>query len=418
MRLLFKRGFLKHMKKILFGLLCVFTCVTFLGCYIPKNDENPTDNSQDSVFSRDDTSDIVSVNFTIADSNQMQSYENEPLSDIIERVSESVVTVEAESSSGKTYGSGVVIATSDDNSTSYIAISHHIIVGAQTVGVKAKGDTKIRLAKPIGTDPETDLCVIAVSGTLKKVVFYPENTLSEKDEGKQETDVETLQAEGTQNRIKAGKSVISVADPFGMGYITASRGIVSMVGYMADVGEGKYTEYMLTDAFVNENSTGGGLFTEQGGYLAGIITDGINNKSKWNGFVLPVETVQCVCAEIIENGYVLGRYKLGFTVEDNRSGWGITESIKVTDVAEDGSFYADGNGLRKGDLIRSFSYKGTDYDISKSEQLYGYFYDTFVSGKEVLSVGDKIKFKIERNGTEQEIDLVIKQYDYFGSDRN
>lgn len=408
------------MKKIIFVLLCVciFIGVAFSGCYIPKNDEYSADNSQDSVFSRDETSYVASVNFTIADREQMQSYENEPLSDIIERVSESVVTVEAESSGGKTYGSGVVIATSDDNSTSYIAISHHIIVGAQTVGVKAKGDTKIRLAKPIGTDPETDLCVIAVSGALNKVVFYPENGIFEKEDGKQGSDAEIPQADTEQSRIQAGKSVISVADPFGTGYITASRGIIGMLGYMADAGEGKYTEYMLTDAFTNEYSTGGGIFTEQGGYLAGIITDGINNKSKWGGFVLPVETVQKVCEEIIENGYVLGRYKLGFTVEDNRSGWGITESIKVTDVAEDGSFYADGNGLRKGDLIRSFSYKGTDYNISKSEQLYGYFYDTFVNGKEILSVGDRIKFKIERNGTEQEIDLVIKQYDYFGSDVN
>ena len=110
-----------------------------------------------------------------------------------------------------------------------------------------------------------------------------------------------------------------------------------------------------------------------------------------------------------------GRYKLGIAVEDNRSSWGVTTGIVVKELAPDGCMYADGNGLRVGDVLLDFTVDNTHYPISSSnmhaadfiERLYALCVETPVE------VGDVITFRVERGRTETQISIEIKQYNYF-----
>lgn len=387
-------NFKNKLKKIIpsaLGVICIVGCAMF-GCDINRRPATDDSESADSSFSRPPYISGSTVNMVSVDDAELSDYLSMPLSEVISRVETGVVSVEVESTGGtKTYASGVVIGNSEDEKFSYIVISHHIIVGASSVKVYVGKDDKTGyFSTAVGTDPQTDLCVIRIEKKLPAAAFYTEEPL-------------------------VGTKVLSVADALGNKSVVSSTGIVSMRNYAVDVGEGKYSKYMLTDAYVGTYSSGGGLFTESGGLLIGILRYGLDQKG-WQGYALPAETVKEVCTEIIEKGYVEGRYKLGFTVENSRTSWGITESIKVTDVSTDGSFYAKGNGLRKDDIIESFFYNDEEkitYEVTKAENLYAYFYDAQYGLAGQLKVGDEITFYIERNGTKMSVKVEILQYDYF-----
>lgn len=370
----------------------IFCAFFAYGCNFYKKPVTDDSTASDSSFSRPADPAVSTVNMVTVSASEASDYLSMPLSEVIARAESSVVSVEVESSGGtKTHASGVVIGNSDDEKFSYIAISHHIIVGASSVKVYVgKDDKNGYFSSAVGTDPQTDLCVIKIEKKLQPAVFYTEEPT-------------------------AGTRVLSVADALGDKSVLSSSGIVSLCDYPVDTGEGKYTQYLLTDAYVGAYSSGGGLFSETGGFLVGILKHDSSNKT-WQSFALPAATVRDVCAEIIEKGYVEGRYKLGFTVENSRTSWGITESIKVTDVSTDGSFYAKGNGLRKDDVIESFFYNDEEkitYEITKAENLYGYFYDAQYGLASQIKVGDEITFYIERNGTKMAVKVEILQYDYF-----
>lgn len=342
-----------------------------------------------------------SVNIVTVDQKVLSEYLGSSVAETITRASKSVVTVTSSYSDGKgstvkTSASGVVIGGSESESLSYsyVVIPHRLIVGATSVAVYEQGSETALVPNLIGTDPQTDLCVLKVDKKLEPALLY---------------DVES--DDDTQSLI--GSSVIAVADALGNNMLVASRGIVCAENYRYSVGEGRYESYFLTDAYISSYSSGGGVFSEKGGVLMGIINGNLDTKSGWTGYVLPVSTVKYVCSQIIstEGHYVTGRYKLGFTVEDVRTAWGIPESVKFTEVSTDGSFYASGNGIKVGDVIKSFKINNEEWtQISLAQDVYDWFY---VKKKDEIKVGDVITFKIERNGTLDDVSITVQQYKYF-----
>lgn len=379
----------------------VFLCIsTFFGCF-QYNPITSEDSGGASLIQPSDESG-KSVNFIVAKGDQIKDYFGESLLETVNRASESVVSVVASYSDGKggstkKYASGVVLGSLDDEvDSSYIVVPHYLIVGASTVSVFVQGEEAAIASTYVGTDPQTDLCVLNIKRKLTPVVIG-------------ETPLDDV---GNAYSM-VGKSVFAVADALGKKVNIVSKGIISYDKYMLSVGEGKYEKYLLTDVFVGESSSGGGLFSENGGLLMGIINGNIDEGGGWTGFVLPAETVVKVCKEIIQNAdhCVEGRYKLGFSVEDVRISWGPTENVKISEVTTDGSFYANGNGLRTGDLILGFKV-GNDEEmitVSSAEEVYDWFYVKLVDR---LKVGEKIVFAIKRNGTEDDITIEIKQYKF------
>lgn len=383
-------------------IICLFS---LSGCinYIPIT---PDDSGETSVIQPSDESGKP-VNFVVAKGEDLKEYFGEAFTETVTRASQSVVSVVASYSDGKggltkKNASGVVLGSLDDETveSSYIVVPHHLIVGASIVSVFVDGSETAIASTYVGTDPRTDLCVLHIKKKLTPALI---GDIPLDDDGNEYPSV--------------GKSVFTIGDALGKKVNIVSKGIICADNYKVSVGEGKYEKYLLTDAFVSSSSSGGGLFSENGGLLMGIINGSIDEGSGWNGFVIPVSTAVKVCKEIIQNDEhcVAGRYKLGFTVEDVRTSWGPTENVKISEVTTDGSFYAGGNGLRAGDLILGFRL-GSDTEmitVNSAEEVYNWFYTELADR---LKVGERIIFTIKRNGTEDDIAIEIKQYK-FSSDR-
>lgn len=394
----------KTIKRIIIGVtVAIIAASCFSGCLIYNPKTSDDSGSGSSVVKPDVNQPGLPVNVVYVDKDQMAEHFNEDLSMTVSRINRSVVTVVATYSDGKGGSvkkseSGVVTGFSSDNTEefSYIVISHHLIVGATSVSVYARGSETALAPRLIGTDPQTDLCVLRVDKKLDPAFICD---LPEAEEGGEYSFV--------------GKSVLTVADALGKNVNVVSRGIISAENYFYSVGEGVYESYYLTDAFVGEGSSGGGLFSENGGVLLGIINGKIGASEGWNGFVLPVSTAIKVCSEIINNEEhcVSGRYKLGFAVENVSTSWGLPEDVKFTEVSQDGSFYAKGNGIKVGDVVKSFKIDdGEDIKVTLASDFYDWFY-VKLAGQ--LKVGTNVSLEIERNGTRAVVSFKILQYNYF-----
>ena len=378
---------MKSKIKFLISIL-VLVVTIFSAC--SKGSEPTSENNSGELpeFVRPSTDQGSPVNVTVTDVMLYEKYQSQDLPEIIERVSKSIVQIVAEQSGGYSYASGVVIGNSEDGRYSYVVTCFHTVANANSVSVNVVKDAEVKIlgATPVGADPQTNLCVIRIEESIAPAVFFSDS----------------------EKTIKSGESIIAVVNALNTPMAVSSRGIVSATNFSVDAGEGKSNSYMLTDAFVNSNSAGGGAFTTQGGFLAGIIDTTASGKNNWAGAILPADVVASVCTDIIEHGYVPGRYKLGVTVADNRTSWGVTESIVVTQLSTDGSLYAEGSGLRVGDVITGISYQMTDVYLSDSENFYEYLYYECE-----FKLGDQITFFIQRNNTKDNVTVTIKQYDYF-----
>lgn len=378
---------MKSKIKFVISILVLVTSI-FSACSRVNEPTSETNSGELPEFVRPNTNQSAPVYVTVTDETLYDKYQSQTLPEIIERVSSSIVQIVAENSGVYSYASGVVIGNSEDGRYSYVVTCFHTVVNANSVSVNVVKDDELEIlgATPVGADPQTNLCVIRIEESITPAVFFSDS----------------------ENTIKSGESIIAVSNALNTPMSVSSRGIISATNFTVDAGEGKSNSYMLTDAFVNSNSAGGGAFTAQGGFLAGIIDNTASGKNNWTGAIIPADVVASVCTDILEYGYVPGRYKLGVTVADNRTSWGVTESIVVTQLSTDGSLYADGAGLRVGDVITGISYQMTDVYLSDSENFYEYLYYECE-----FSLGDQITFFIQRNNTKDSITVTINQYDYF-----
>ncbi len=193
--------------------------------------------------------------------------ESTSFSDVVKRVSPSVVKITTQVSARKIalapngfpgfdegrgapemrpiprggLGSGVIISQNG-----YIATNNHVVDGADSVIVTLT-DGREFTAKVIGRDEQTDIAVIKVEAdNLPAVTFADTST------------------------IEVGDRVLAIGNPFGIGE-TVTSGIVSAkgrhVGILADV-QG-YEAFIQTDAAINPGNSGGAL-VDVDGRLVGI----------------------------------------------------------------------------------------------------------------------------------------------------
>ena len=372
------------MKKIIKNFcisLILIIASTFFACNVGDGGNNQDNSGTTGTFVPDKNINLT-VEFMVTDPLLYEQYQAQGLPEVIERIAPSVVGISVSTDNSTASGTGIVIANNESEEQTFIVTSHSLIAGAKNVTVTDFLTGKEYSASPVGTDPQTDICVIKISAFLQKSIIYTQSST-----------------------LKTGTEILSLSNLMGSQKIFASMGIIGATDFIMSAGEGKNNSLTLANVLWSNNSVGGGVFTQDGGYLVGMICTG--STPNMPAYVISADTLQEVCTEILETGVVEGRYKLGISVADNKSGWGITESVSIIQLANDGCMYADGAGLKQGDIIESFIYDGTTYQINKTEDLYGYLY-----GFE-FSIGDKITFNIERTGTRTQIEITIKQYNYF-----
>ena len=213
-------------------------------------------------------------------------------------------------------GSGVIISEEG-----YILTNNHVVEQADEIAVAIGRDT-VAAAKIVGTDPETDLAVLKISGPgLRSITF------------------------GKSESLQVGDVVLAIGNPFGVGQ-TVTQGIVSATG-RTRLGINTFENFIQTDAAINPGNSGGALIDARGN-LVGINTAIFSQSggSQGIGFAIPVSLARQVFSQIIEKGRV-DRGWLGVSARDVAET--AARGALIMGVQRGGP--AERAGIRPGDII-------------------------------------------------------------------
>jgi putative serine protease PepD len=244
------------------------------------------------------------------------------INQIYERVSGSVVSIQAESSSSGATGSGFVVGADGT-----IVTNDHVVEGAGRVQVVFDDSGQGIDAEVVGTDPSTDLAVLRVD---------PDDA----------PPLEPLTFADSDN-VTVGDNAIAIGFPLGLDR-TATAGIVSGLGRAIKSPNGFTIDNVIqTDAPINPGNSGGPLFDDRGrviGVNAQIATAG-SQGNVGIGFAIPSNTVQDVVPRL-QRGKEIKRAYLGVSTGTPLNG---SPGAQIGEVTAGGP--ADRAGLRAGDPL-------------------------------------------------------------------
>ena len=236
---------------------------------------------------------------------------------------------------GTALGSGFII--SDDG---IVVTNNHVIENADQIKVEMF-DGSILSAEVIGSDPKTDIAILKIDSN-ERMPFVDF---------------------GDSNTLRVGDWVIAIGNPFGQGF-SVSAGIVSARGRELN---GRYDDYIQTDAAINRGNSGGPLFNTDGkvvGVNTAILSP--NGLSIGIGYSMSSNVVSKVVSQLIEFGETQ-RGWLGVRIQDISED--IAESLGLEDVV--GALVtsvpkgpAKDAGIRSGDVILGFD--GMDVSDTRS----------------------------------------------------
>lgn len=284
------------------------------------------------------------------------------------------------SSTATASGSGIII--SDDG---YILTNNHVvssstsesnsyyqITDAGKVTVTLFGDETEYEAKIVGQDEQTDLAVIKIEKTgLTKAEFADSDS------------------------VKVGEFAMAVGNPVNMNS-TVTTGIVSAVNRKITDSDGKTYTCIQTDAAINSGNSGGALVNSEGKVI-GINTLKLSGTGiEGIGFAIPINSTTDITSQLIQYSKVkrpfIGISGIDLNAETAKT-YNLVEGVYVKSV-EDFSA-AEKAGLKAGDVIIEVEGKSIKTMNELNEV------------KNSHKIGDELKLKINRDGTEKEITLTL-----------
>ena len=269
-----------------------------------------------------------------------------------------------------TLGSGVLVS-----SDGFVLTNYHVVASIQGlyVGLPDSGQAEAVL---VGSDPETDLALIKISG---------------------ESGLPFIGL-GDTSKLKVGQSVLAIGNPFDVGQ-TVTSGIISALGRHG-LGLNSYEDFIQTDAAINQGNSGGALVNADGEVIGinsvKLAASGVEGM----GFAIPSNTVQSVIKELMDKGYVARPY-LGVSVFDPetaaRFGYSldIDKGVYIFKLVLGGP--SDKAGLQRGDIIL----KADGEEVNSVSDL-----RAKVSAHKV---GDTITLTIDRNDHERTVDVTLDE---------
>jgi len=297
----------------------------------------------------------------------------EPLAVLFERVSPSVVSIQATKINKAKpqrrfetiVGSGVII-----DKDGQILTNAHVVDGAASLSVTLDNGTKAT-ARVMGLDPVLDLALLRVEGSGP----LPAARL------------------GDSSGIKVGDEVVAIGNPIGL---------------------------IQTDAPINPGNSGGPL-VDRCGQVIGLNTL-ISEDAQSIGFAVPINAAKSVLRELRENGRIV-RPWLGMQGRAIDGKLGAIVRIPVTpgylvEVVFDGS-PAELAGVRGGNL--SVVIQGEEYllggDIVTAIQGSPIrTHQEYIAKVKTLKTGQRVKLTLVRDGQSREVTLTVVERPRLPSD--
>lgn len=267
-------------------------------------------------------------------------------------------------------GSGFIV----DAAEGIIVTNNHVIADADSIEVNFTDGSKLK-AELIGTDTKTDIAVLKVDATGKKL---------------------TAVKFGNSDDIRIGDWVMAIGNPYGFGG-TVTVGIISARNRNID--SGPYDDYLQTDAAINRGNSGGPLFN-MNGEVVGINTAIISptGGSIGLGFSIP---------SVMATGVVDQLRQFGET----RRGWLGVRIQPVTDEIAESLGMASAKGALIGGIIKGgpvdngvmlagdVVIKFDGHDVDDTRELQRIVAET--------PVGKEVDVVVIRKGAEQAIKVTL-----------
>ncbi len=262
-------------------------------------------------------------------------------------------------------GSGIIISADG-----YVVTNAHVINNSRTAYIiqVVTSDGKTYNAGVVGYDTRTDIAVLKMDNAknLKPATF------------------------GDSSKITLGEDIIAIGNPGGLDYQNSiTKGVVSATE--RELSSASLVKYIQTDAAINPGNSGGPIVNMYGQVIGIATAKIVSEQFEGMGFAIPSTDAKTIVDNIIKNGYVAGRVKIGITGLEidslTASQYDVPRGIQIESISADGPC-AD-SGLKAKDII-------TEVDGQKIES----FTDIYRI-LEQHKPDDKVKIKYYRPETEK-----------------
>ena len=286
----------------------------------------------------------------------------------------SVVSINCSAVSTNIFGQQTESASSGSGfiytADGYIVTNQHVVANASSINVTLyNGDTYP--ATLVGSDSDYDVAVLKIDAK-----DLPAVTL------------------GSSTDVNVGDTVMAIGNPLGELTFSMSQGIVSCVNRAINV-EGTPFTMIQVDASINPGNSGGplmNLYGEVVGIVSAKYSSYANTTVEGLGFAIPINDVQSIIKDIMENGSVGNKAYMAITAgtmtQQMAAQYKInaTEGVFVYSVEDDGA--GDKAGLKLGDVITKLN----DTQITSMEDL--------SAAKKGFKAGDTVTLTVLRDGKE------------------
>lgn len=289
----------------------------------------------------------------------------------------------SKTSSASNEGSGIIVGENSSGKYTYIVTCAHVISGGGTIRVQLY-DEKQYDATVVGYDSKTDIGVLRI----------------------EETGLQAAEL-GSSDKTIVGETVYAIGNPGGTAFAGSfTNGMVSAISRPVDSEIGYEMSCIQHTAAINPGNSGGALVNGHG-QVIGINSSKIASTDyEGMGFAVPSITVKEVFDEIIANGYVTNRPKLGITYTPASSSqmYSMIVSLKelpagsliVQSIQSDSSL--SGTDVKQGDLIT----KANGKDLESADDLPNLIESSAVGDKLTLTV-----CRIDSNYNVSEFEVTI-----------
>lgn len=286
----------------------------------------------------------------------------------------SVVSINCSAVSTNIFGQQTESASSGSGfiytADGYIVTNQHVIANASSINVTLyNGDTYP--ATLVGSDSDYDVAVLKINAK-----DLPAVTL------------------GNSTDVNVGDTVMAIGNPLGELTFSMSSGIVSCVNRAINV-EGTPFNMIQVDASINPGNSGGplmNLYGEVVGIVSAKYSSYADTTVEGLGFAIPINDVQSIISDIMENGSVTDKAYMAITAgtmtQQMAAQYKInaTEGVFVYSVEDGGA--GDKAGLKLGDVITKLN----DTQITSMEDL--------SAAKKGFKAGDTVTLTVLRDGQE------------------
>ena len=251
-----------------------------------------------------------------------------------------VVYTKESAAANQAYGEGSGIIMSEDG---YIITNAHVVMqeDPSTGNVTSTPVDKIEIylnnedycqATLIGVDTRTDLAVVKIQKENLVVAEFGDSTA-----------------------LKVGEKAIAIGNPTGRNLSSSfTQGVISGINRTIAIGASGYTmDCIQTDAAINPGNSGGALVNKYG-QVVGINSSKIAaTEYEGIGFAIPIHEAKPIVENLIQNGYVAGRVRIGITFQSIPQALaelrGTPAGLRVVQVDESSDAYTQ--GVNAGDII-------------------------------------------------------------------